>query len=231
MIWFNRLRLRSKRTSFTNNLEYLGEDFIQRVTKAARKETWGRTVIQLAWTAGPVTYLALQGGYLLGYGQSAPSNLFIYFAIYTIIAGVFAILMRFLYQITRGQELEKAEAALKYALVRLPDLILHTRNQVLLFYDAENRRLLAAKYLLENPDAIPETVKTAVMDVSSDEVLAQTAQRIEIFRKNGLFVRIEDERSGVEARLERAIEQMALSSYTVAELLQRRFEGQPPSRS
>ncbi len=231
MNWFRRYRFRSKRSSFAGNLEYLGEDFLKRVTQAARKETWGRTVIQLAWTAGPVTYLALQGGYLLGYGKSAPSNLFIYFAIYTIIAGAFAILMRFLYQITRGQELEKAEAALKFALVRLPDLILHTRNQVLLFYDAENRRLLAAKYLLENPDAITETVRTAVKDVSDDEVLAQTAQRIEIYRKNGLFVRIEDERSAVEARLSRAIEQLSLSSYTVADLLRRRFEGRPPSRS
>ncbi|MFW6360721.1 MAG: hypothetical protein ACOC2R_03125 [Spirochaetota bacterium] len=231
MNWFRRFRFRSKRSSFAGNLEYLGEDFLNRVTQAARKETWGRTVIQLAWTAGPVTYLALQGGYLLGYGQSAPSNLFIYFAIYTIIAGVFAILMRFLYQVTRGQELEKAEVALKYALARLPDLILYTRNQVLRFYDADNRRILAAKYLLENPDASTETVKTAVKDVSNDEVLAQTAQRIEIFRKNGLFVRIEDERNAVETRLEQAIEQLAFSSSTVADLLRLRFEGRPPSRS
>ena len=231
MNWFRRLRFRSKRSSFAGNLEYLGEDFLKRVTQAARKETWGRTVIQLAWTAGPVTYLALQGGYMLGYGKSAPSNLFIYFAIYTIIAGVFAILMRFLYQVTRGQELEKAEEALRYALVRLPDLILHARNQTLLYYDEENRRLLAAKYLLENPDAVTETVKAAVKDVSGDDVLAQSAQRIEIYRKNGLIARIDDERALVEDRLKRAIEAVSLSSYTVAELLQRRFDGRPPSRS
>ncbi|MCF7914202.1 MAG: hypothetical protein K9L66_03450 [Spirochaetaceae bacterium] len=230
MIWFKRLRLRSKRTSFTNNLEYLGEDFIQRVTKAARKETWGRTVIQLAWTAGPVTYLALQGGYLLGYGQSAPSNLFIYFAIYTIIAGVFAILMRFLYQITRGQELEKAEASLSQALVRLPDLIFFARNQTLLYYDEENRTLLAAKYLLENPDAVTETVRAAVQDVTGDSVLAQAAQRIEIFRKNGLYARIEDERAHIADRLAKAIEQVTPASSTVAELLQQRFTGRPPSK-
>src|SRR6056297_2053142 len=231
MMVFNRLRLRSKRTSLSENLEYLGEDFLKRVTKAARKESWGRTVIQLAWTAGPVTYLALQGGYMLGYGKTAPPNLIIYFAIYTVIAGVFAILMRFLYQLTRGQDLEKAEAALKYALAHLPDLILHTRNEMLLFYDTENRQLLAAKYLLENPDAITETVHTAVKDVSGDDLLAQAAQRIEIYRKNGLFARIEDERNSVKARLEQVVEQITLSSSTVADLLKRRFEGRPPSRS
>jgi hypothetical protein len=225
-----RYRLRSKRASFADNLEYLGEDFLKRVTKAARKETWGRTVIQLAWTAGPVTYLALQGGYLLGYGTSAPPKLFTYFAIYTIIAGVFAILMRFLYQVTRGQEMEKAEEALKYSLVHLPDMILYARNQTLQFYDEENRRVLAAKYLLENPDAVTETVKAAVLDVSGDEVLAQSAQRIEIYRKNGLMVRIEDERNSVEDRLKRALEQVTWSSSTVAELLKQRFQGHPPSR-
>src|SRR6056297_1653991 len=115
------LRLRSRRAS-RNSLEYLGEDFIRRAAHAARKESWGRTVVQLAWTAGPVTYLALQGGYMLGYGTHAPSNLFIYFAIYTVIAGVFAIAVRFIYQFTRGQEQEKSEAALSYALVHLPDL-------------------------------------------------------------------------------------------------------------
>src|SRR6056297_2288809 len=230
MVWFKRLRLRSKRTSFTNNLELIGEDFIQRVTKAARKETWGRTVIQLAWTAGPVTYLALQGGYLLGYGQSAPSNLFIYFAIYTIIAGVFAILMRFLYQITRGQELEKAEEAIKQALVHLPDLILYARNQTLFYYDEGNRTLLAAKYLLENPDALPFTIKTGVRDVTKDDVLASAAQRIEIYRKNGLYARIQDERSRISDKLGRAIEEVQLSSQAVADVLEKRFSGHPPSR-
>src|SRR6056297_1621643 len=230
MMVFNRLRLRSKRTSLSENLEYLGEDFLKRVTKAARKESWGRTVIQLAWTAGPVTYLALQGGYLLGYGTSAPSNLFIYFAIYTIIAGVFAILMRFLYQITRGQELEKAEEAIKQALVHLPDLILYARNQTLFYYDEGNRTLLAAKYLLENPDALPFTIKTGVRDVTKDDVLASAAQRIEIYRKNGLYARIQDERSRISDKLGRAIEEVQLSSQAVADVLEKRFSGHPPSR-
>lgn len=230
MTWFSRLRLRSGTYSLSNNLEYLGEDFINRVTTAARKERWGRTVIQLAWTAGPVTYLALQGGYLMGYGKNAPSDLFIYFAIYTVIAGAFAVLMRFLYQLTRGQEIEKSEAALSYTLVHLPDLILYARNQTLLYYDEENRKLLAAKYLLENPDSLSETVRAAVQDVTGDSVLARTAQRIESFRRNGLSARIADERSEVAERLERAVEEVKTSSQAVVDLLERRFSGRPPSR-
>lgn len=224
------LRLRSRRAS-RNSLEYLGEDFIRRAAHAARKESWGRTVIQLAWTAGPVTYLALQGGYMLGYGTSAPSDLFIYFAIYTVIAGAFAIVVRFIYQFTRGQELEKSEAALSYALVRLPDLILFARNETLLYYDEENRKLLAAKYLLENPDSGAPTVKEAVRDITGDDVLALAAQRIEIFRRNGLDARTADEAGVVEARLQRALEAVRPASQTLANLLAARFAGKPPSRS
>ena len=230
MTWLRKLRLRSNRSSITNNLEYLGEDFLRRVVRAARKESWGRTVIQLAWTAGPVTYLALQGGYHLGYGTNAPSRLFIYFAMYTAIAGLFAILMRFLYQVTRGQELEKGEEALSRCLARLPELILLARNETLLYYDEENRKLLAAKYLLENPDAVTETIKAAVMDISGDPSVAQAAQQIEIYRRNGLYARIEDERSRVSDRLEQIIGNVRPSSQAVADLLVRRFAGRPPNR-
>jgi len=229
MKWFRRLRLRSKRGSI-NNLEYLGEDFLRRATHAARKESWGRTVLQLAWTAGPVTYLALQGGYLLGYGTHAPSNLFIYFAVYTVIAGVFAVFIRFLYQFTRGQEIEKAQAALSYSPAHLPDLILLVRNETLLYYEQEDRRLLAAKWLLENLDSGAPTVKEAVFDITGDDVLARSAQRIEVFRRNGLDARIEDERRLVDDRLSKTLEHVQLSSQTVADLLRHRFAGSPPSR-
>ncbi len=221
---------RQRKPTLSSNLEYLGEDFIQRVTKAVRKESWGRTVIQLAWTAGPVTYLALQGGYILGYGKSAPPNLFIYFAIYTVIAGVFAILMRMLYQMTRGQEIEKAEAALTQSLDRLPDLILFTRNQSLLYYEREDRKLLAAKYLLENPDAVAETVRTAVHDVTKDTTISEAAQRIEIYRKNGLFARIEDEYERIAEKLEKAVTEVKRSSPAVADLLNARMQGKPPRK-
>ena len=230
MTWLRRLQLRSGKYSINSNLEYIGEDFLKRVALAARKESWGRTVIQLAWTAGPVTYLALQGGYHLGYGTSAPSNLFIYFAMYTVIAGLFAILMRFLYQITRGQELEKGEAALSRSLARLPELILLARNQTLLYYDEENRKLLAAKYLLENPDAVAEAIQTAVLDISGDPVLARAVRQIEIYRKNGLYARIEDERAHIADRLEQTMKEVVPSSQAVADLLARRFAGRPPSR-
>jgi len=230
MTWIRRLRLFSRRTSFSNNLEYLGEDFLKRVAGAARKESWGRTIVQLAWTAGPVTYLALQGGYHLGYGTNAPSNLFIYFAMYTIIAGAAAILVRFVYQMTRGQDLEKGENALRGSLVRLPELIFYARNEALHYYDQENRKLLAAMHLLENPDAFNESIEAAILDVSDDPALALAAQRIEIYRKNGLYARIEDERSAVADRLTKLIEKVSPSSPAVADLIERRFHGRPPDR-
>ena len=187
-----RRRIHFAEKSFSSNFESLGEDFIHRVSLAVKKESWRQTIMQLAWTAGPVTYFALQGGYFLGYGKTAPPGLIIYFAIYTVIAGILAILVRFMYQFTKGQEIERLEKSIKQAFVKLPDLILFIRDQILRYYDIDNRRLLAAKYLLENPDATSETIRVAVFDATGDEVLANAAGQIEVFRKNGLFARIDD---------------------------------------
>jgi hypothetical protein len=215
---------------YLSNLELLGEQFMQRVNKALRKESWGKTILQLAWTAGPVTYLALQGGYMLGFGKQAPPNLILYFGIYTIIAGLVAVLVRFVYHLTRGQDIEEAQQALTHALNTLPDLILLARNQSLLEYDEENRKFLGAKYLLENPDAMAETVKTAVENVTGDEKLATAAARIEIFRKNGLFAPIEDIWEEIEKNYHRTIEEVREKSPAVALILERRLKGDAPRK-
>ncbi len=186
--------------------------------------------MQLAWTAGPVTYIALQGGYLLGYGKTAPPNMVIYFAIYTIIAGIFAIIIRFLYQLTKGQEIEKAEESIRLVFSRLPNLIFFTRDQILRYYDIDNRQLLAAKYLLENPDASPETIRTAVFDITKDDSLADAAKQIEIFRGNGLFARIEDLYAKVIPKTEKKFNSIKSASPIVEELIRLRLQGLPPNR-
>ena len=63
----------------------LAHIILRRIRGAVGKEHLGKTLLQLAWTAGPVTYLALQGGYFIGYGKSAPVQVFIYFAGYTVV--------------------------------------------------------------------------------------------------------------------------------------------------
>ncbi len=204
------------------------ERFIERLAGAAKKESPLRLVLQLAWTAGPVTYLALQGGYLLGYQQPAPINLLLYFAAYTVITGFIAAVSRIIYKATRGHAVEKARNDLLAALDVMPDLIVRTRNLGLAYYGTDGRRILAAGYILENPDASPEGVRIAVADLTDDPVLADIAARIELFRKAGLIGRATDLIEGLAQSARSQAERLMPVAPVTASLLETRLKGIVP---
>ncbi|MFW5743890.1 MAG: hypothetical protein ACOC2D_11505 [Spirochaetota bacterium] len=205
-------------------------ELVRDINRALRRESWGRNIIQLAWTAGPVTYLALQGGYLLGYGQPAPPALFIYFGAYTIIAGVVAILARLIYQITRGRDVERGTRILRDCLDQLPRLLLAARDAALASYSEGDARLLAAQHLLANPDATELAVAAAIRDLGGSRDLAYAFQRIEVFRRNGMPSRVEAERSRIEAEVDRLCGELDSRSPDTAALVRRRSHGQSPSK-
>jgi hypothetical protein len=157
---------------------------LQRVHGAAKKEQWGLSIVKIAWTAGPVTYLALQGGYLMAYGQAAPTRLVIYFAAYTVFAGLFALLVRFFYNATWGSDNEKERHSLERVFSLLPDRIIEIRNLQLDSLDSYGRRVLGAKYILENPDAEAQSVATALMDLTGDARVAAAIRDVEVYRKH-----------------------------------------------
>jgi hypothetical protein len=202
----------------------------ERVRLALRKESWGRTALQLAWTAGPVTYLALQGGYILGYGQSAPSNLFIYFAGYTLIAGVAAIVVRVIYNATRGREVEEGKEALNGALDQLPRLILAARSAALRSYAPDDAHIVAAYHLLSNPESSEEMIGIAIRDLGGSEKLAVAFRRMEAYRRQGLAVMVARERSLHEADIARFYEQLRQTSPDLAYWIAERAAGRAPDR-
>ena len=205
-------------------------DLMRDLQRALRRESWGQNVLQLAWTAGPVTYLALQGGYLLGYGRTAPGELFVYFGAYTIIAGFAAIFVRLIYQATKGRQAERDTQTLRDCLDRLPRLLLHARDVALTACNEEDARLLAAKHLLANPDASEPAVVTAVQDLGGSNDMAAAVQRIEVYRRNGMPSRIPVERSRVEAELARLGQALESKSPDTARLLHERMHGRAPGK-
>ncbi len=214
-----------------NWLRARSRDLSKRVRQAIRKESWGRTALGLAWTAGPVTYFALTGGYYISYGQPPPPNLIIYFAIYTVIAGFLAIVMRIGYHVVRGHNVEAAEAAVRAVLGQVPDLVVQMRNRLLETYDETNRTVLSAHYLLESPDASIEGVQLAVYDLTHSTRLAQAVRAIEVLRRTGLQVRISDMQHAVEDELSQALHILEQNSPRVAELMAERFRGGAPTKA
>lgn len=205
-------------------------EFLRDFQRALRRESWGRNIIQLAWTAGPVTYLALQGGYLLGYGQSAPHALFVYFGAYTIIAGAVAILVRVIHRATRGRVEEHGTRILRDCLDQLPRLLLAARDQALESYSREDARLLGAKHLLSNPDASEAAVATAVQGLGGSSDLAEVFRRIEVYRGNGMSSRVKDERTAAAADIEKLVAGLRERSPDTAALVEQRSFGRPPSK-
>ena len=206
----------------------LAHIILRRIRGAVGKEHLGKTLLQLAWTAGPVTYLALQGGYFIGYGKSAPVQVFIYFAGYTVVAGLFALAIRFMYHLTRGGEKDEDLESLQRVFDLLPDRITEVRDMQLALLDPTGRRVLGAKYLLENPDASAGAVFTAVRDLTGDIKLANLMYDIEIYRRSGLGMRVADVSVAARELLEHHRDALAAVSQETARLVWMRAAGENP---
>lgn len=213
-----------------NDYQEFSRQFVSRLSQALRRESWGRTVIQLAWTAGPVTYLALNGGYYIGFGVPAPPELFFYFGAYTVIAGLFAVMVRVGYNALRGHEHERMEGALTEVMGRIPELIAAVRDRSLEYYDGDDRDLLAAKYLLDNADASEQAVGQAVLDLTGNVPLSDAVRSIEVFRRAGLSVRVRDLSQMYADSLAQALPRIEQRSPAVAGEVRRRFAGLVPQK-
>ena len=214
----------------TSSSARMANSILQRVHGAAKKERWGLSIVKIAWTAGPVTYLALQGGYLMAYGEAAPTKLVVYFAAYTVFAGLFALLVRFFYNATWGSENEKERRSLERVFSLLPDRIIEIRNLQLVSLDPYGRRVLGAKYILENPDAEAQSVATALMDLTGDARVAAAIRDVEVYRKHGLLARSEEKSEEVKAMLLEHSAELSEASQEVNRLVWHRASGLAPTK-
>ena len=208
----------------------VGERYLESFNRALRGESWTRTVAQLAWTAGPVTYLALTLGYRIGFGTAPPGSLFIYFAIYTLTAGLFAVLTRLAYRIFRAQPAEEAAERLRHVMGIIPDLVTSTRNVTLEGYEGQDRVVVATKYILENPEATVTALEQATRDLTGNAHLAERLKAVEIYRRMGLWRRGLDIHREIASKLQEELKAVRQSSPQLARVLKRRFIGVGPSK-
>ncbi|NIV32001.1 MAG: hypothetical protein GWN58_21715, partial [Anaerolineae bacterium] len=110
------------------NLERVGRTRIEDLVSSTREVPWALTLAQLLWTAGPVTFLALQGGSLLGYGEPVKFQTYLFFAIYVMIAAIIGVVARIMATTIRGRKQDKARANITRTLDLIPDLIFTARD-------------------------------------------------------------------------------------------------------
>lgn len=218
------------KTSFPRfYLEKAGERHIKQILEVIENVPWGITFLQLAWVAGPVTFIALQGGYLLGYGKTAPFSLFAYFAAYTLIAGFIGITVSIIYKTLRERKKEQAEHNLLYVIDKLADLISYFRDFRLGQLDEKERKLEAAHILLKNSHPLPQAIAVAVEDITNDRKLAQAIKKIEIFRRAGLFTRASDLVKEIADQCEDVTQKLINTHPEMAQFLKFRLQGHAPS--
>lgn len=211
------------------SLERVGHSRIDEAVSSVRQTPWSLTLLQLLWTAGPVTFLAMQGGYYLGFGHAAPAKNFVFFAAYTLILGVIGLAARFVAIMLRGRRQKDAREVLSKTLDLLPDLLFESRNMVLAELSPEARRLRAAGALLHELDLNPGSVALAVRELTGDVSLAEITEQIEIYRRLGLRSRVQDLIDASADARTAALEKVHANAPEEADLLRERLTGVAPS--
>lgn len=211
------------------SLERVGHSRIDEAVSNVRKTPWSLTLLQLLWTAGPVTFLAMEGGYYLGFGHAAPLENFVFFAAYTLILGVIGLLARFVAVVLRGRRQNDAREVLSKTLDLLPDLLFESRDMILAELVPEARRLRAAGALLHELDLSPDSVALAVRELTGDTSLAEITEQIEIYRRLGLRSRVQDLIDASADARAAALEKVHATAPDEADLLRERLTGVAPS--
>lgn len=199
------------------------------VARAMRQQSWAWIALNLAWTAGPVTYLAMQGGHYLGFGTPPPFQGFIYFAGYTIIAGVLAIGMQVLRHAFYLPKQEAARRLLEQSVDRLFSLYFYARNAYVDSYPPDRRATIAAWWTLRSVATDVDMLQEAVCDMTGDRQLAGIMKRIELYRKQGFPVLMRQEYQQHSQHIEAQTEQLAIHFPGLAEVLMQRFRGTSPT--
>ena len=198
---------------------------IDRIAESGVGKSSAWSLTELAWTAGPITFVAAQGGYYIGFGTWLPTENLIFFIAYTIFMGLIAVLGKFIYRATKGQDIDDARDTLLLVLSTLPDMVLSTRDLYLNRMDGESRRYESARFLLQKSDLGPEWLSVAVSSIIESPVIARTIEETEIYWRAGMFSRIQDINSERSDDIDAALNPLREERPRLAALVEKRLAG------
>lgn len=206
-----------------------GNTLAKKIASAIKEQSWLLIIINLAWTAGPLTYLGLQGGYYLGYGKFASTELFIYFVGYTAITGIGAIVIQVIRKIFYEPKIAEAKKQFLHTIDGLYRLYFALRNAFLESNETHMRPLIASWWVLRNIVCSEDVLEEAVYDITQDEKLSRAMKRVEIYRKQGLMDRVKAEYNTIKKRLAPHLKKLNATFPELATTLNNRLQGIAPS--
>ncbi len=206
-------------------IEDRGASRLNRLSQVATSKSTSHRVVELAWTAGPVTLIASIGGYYLGHGKALPKETLIFFIGYTIIAGVIGLAAHLFNRLSRERREEQVTEQLVRVMGTVPDLILGLRDLRLESLDFEQRKLEAARILLQDVDLGPLWSASAIRSVGGSHGLAEAVSEIELFHRAGMPSRGRDILQQHRAELDELVASLRQHSAALANSLEARFFG------
>ncbi|MTI15194.1 hypothetical protein [Sansalvadorimonas verongulae] len=209
-------------------LETRGKKFLEKVATSSHQEPMGVTLMMLAWTAGPVTLLTAWSATWIGYGHPMNLERTLYIVVYSVIAGLMGLLTRVIYDITQGRKQSQDKSRLLDIVDRLPEIIYMVRDLRLANQGPDTRRIESAGILLRKFDLGPEWVAGAIEDLTGDQNLARSAERIEQFRRAGLYNRMQDIVNEVAESTDRSVAELRQTHPRIATVMASRLAGRAP---
>ena len=216
---------RKKLSNIDLKLEERELRWLEKVARAPHQEPWSLTVLQYAWTAGPVTLMAAYFGYYLAYGKIMPIDRAFYFLGYSIIAVALGMGYRLFHNMTHGRQQIRDRLDQLSLIDQIPELIYRVRDLGQVNMTEEQRRIHSAGILLRKLDLGPEWVATAIEDLTGNQQLARQAERIEIFRRAGLLSRMRDVIEEGREEAEKAWQLLNENHPRTAQALKSRLNG------
>ena len=219
------LRRKKKLDEVDLKLEERGLRWLEKVARAPHQEPWIVIILQYAWTAGPVTLAAAYFGFYLAYGTLMPISRAYYFLGYSVIAVAMGVGYRLIYNVTHGRRVAQDRNSLLNLIDQIPELIYLVRDLSQRNLSEDARRIHSAGILLRKLDLGPEWVSTAIEDLTGNTRLSRQAERIEIFRRAGLYHRMRDIIEEAREETETTYQALRENHPRTAEALKKRLKG------
>lgn len=173
-------------TAIQINFSREGRGYLDNFGRALQTLPIGLSILKLAWTAGPLTFIALQIGYYIGFGKLAPWDLVIYFASYTLIAGIVGASVKFTFDWFNKEKINQAKLEYTNVVDNLTDAYLKSQDFYLYDLDETQKQFYSAKILLSNIFITPATLEYLVAELTNDQTLAKLIRKIVLYRRAGL---------------------------------------------
>lgn len=206
-------------------LDRESKEHTRRLRKSLNKVRLSQALMQIFWTAGPVTSIGLIGGYYIGYGTMPSTALLIYFISFTAIAGIIGLVAKVIYNTTQVAVEEQGERDVLAVTDSLGDLILASRDRIVQSYEGRLQDIEAAMQLLRRMDMTPYGVRIAFTDLTGSREIGEMMGRLFAYRRIGLSSKADQLAAEYHGDIDTLVEEVDGISQKAAEELENWFYG------